>query len=1481
MSHRDGETAGLSSLSDVLAGLWGQAQARGTAPPDVDEFLLGHPDAGGADRLAVFLVDQRERWGAGLGKPAEWYLGLPSAAAVAADRGLVRELALGELETRRGLGEIVDPQDFARRFPDLAPDLSGQLHAADIARNAETGCVSQCPTLPAGLAGLEPDLSFRTGAGTGSGRMPRTTGQYQSPPTDDGMRADTLPARGGGEAVEAPELGEEVRYSILRRIGGGGMGVVYQAFDRGRGEVVALKTMRRIDPVALYRFKQEFRALSDLSHPNLVNLFELVAVGDLWFFTMELVPGLDFVCHVRGRPGEADASAGGTAGISPAQVARLRPALRQLTEGVLALHGAGKLHRDIKPTNVLVTAEGRVVLLDFGLTAELGRTGLHRVADDDNQVVGTVAYMAPEQAAGRALSRAGDWYSVGVMLFEALTGRLPFDGPHGELIRMKLLHDPPAPAAVAWGVPDDLNDLCVALLARDPAVRLCGAAVLARLGDETAAPGRVALTPEPPVLAAAANVVEGRCAAATIVGRERHAAALRQAFETMRAGRAVLLLVSGRSGSGKTTLIESFLAEAAEDDEAVVLAGRCYERESVPYKLLDSVIDALSRHLAALPEAEARRLIPADMPRLARMFPVLRRVSVVARVPRDESAPPDEQESRRRAIHALRELLARIGRERPLVVFIDDLQWGDPDNAGLLEDLLRGPDAPVLLLIGSYRTEDLEACPLLGLIREVTGAPGEGPELRELAVDPLSPSESRGLTLALLGRNDAAALADAFLVARESRGNPYFIAELVKHLQSGERIAREAEGVPAGQLDLEEMIWSRVGRLTGVARRLLEVVAVSGRPVGLTEACLAADLGPEGRAAAASLRAARLLRGTVGPSRDEVETYHDWVRETVVARLPAETLAGHHRRLAGVLEAAGQTDPETLALHYERGGQTCRAAELYAVAADRAAEAMAFAHAARLYRLALDRRAAVAAGRAGEAELELLTRLGDVLAAAGRGLRAAQVYREAAGSPAASAARSIELRRREATQLLISGHLSEGLAALNALPGRFCPATTGCLAGLAATLVRRAARVVTHPRYRFTPRDESQVSAESLARIDLCWSAAAALSIIDPAAGAAFQTRGLLQSLRAGEPYRVGRALALEACHVGLPGPQGTRRAEALLARAGRLDAGPNRPHLDAMTGLARVLIDLTAGRWRDAYGGLARAEQNLRDHCRGAAWELDTVHNFQFTALMYLGDLSAMRRLWPALMQEASDRGDLYAEATLGSIYMTLIRLADDEPHAARRDLDAAMARWPTEGFHVQHSGALRAHVAIDLYEGRPLAAWNRVCTAWPAYRRSMIGRVLLIRMQLADLRARAALAAADLSPDRLPLLDAAEESAREMEQAGVGWAEAHAVMIRAGVAARRCQFPDASRLFRDAAARFQALEMAVNAAVARRRAARFLSGHEAACLRADAVAELEALGVRRVDPFVAVYAPDVLGEPERDPSTDDRRVNVTATRT
>lgn len=224
---------------------------------------------------------------------------------------------------------------------------------------------------------------------------------------------------------------------VVRELRRGGMGAVYEAIDTRTSTPVALKTMLAVDGSSTLSLKRELRSLIEISHPNLVRFGELFRTDDGWSFTMELIEGGDFLSYVRGG-----AVARGAAPVF--DEARLRAALLQLAEGLAALHAHGKVHRDLKPANILVSVEGRVVILDFGLVGNLVEMN---EAAEDSRVFGTPMYMALEQIASPSVGAAADWYSAGVVLFVALTGAVPFTGRDAKILTDKQLFDGPRPRA--------------------------------------------------------------------------------------------------------------------------------------------------------------------------------------------------------------------------------------------------------------------------------------------------------------------------------------------------------------------------------------------------------------------------------------------------------------------------------------------------------------------------------------------------------------------------------------------------------------------------------------------------------------------------------------------------------------------------------------------------------------------------------------------------------------------------------------------------------------------------------------------------------------------------------------------------------------------------------------------------------------------------------------------------------------------------
>jgi hypothetical protein len=1200
------------------------------------------------------------------------------------------------------------------------------------------------------------------------------------------------------------------RFQILAPVGQGGAGHVYEAFDRERNARVALKTLRQPDAEGILQLKNEFRAIQDLRHPNIVTPKELFEHDGQWFFTMDLVRGVDFVSYVR--PG------GSSPGLP--DDARLRAALGELALGLSALHADHKVHRDIKPANVLVAEDGRVQILDFGIVSDL--TEKPR-AEDEDALLGTVPYMAPEQAMGVAVTPAADWYAVGVMLYQALTGSLPFAGSMAEVLAQKAVAEPPAPAKIQPRAPTDLNELCVALLHPEPERRLEGFDVLSRLGL-TATPGSVT-----------------RARAAQFVGRRAQLDAIEAAFESVRTtGAAVTVLVSGESGVGKSRLVREFTQSAASETDVLVFRGRCYERESLSYKALDGVIDEVARYLATLPAGEVAGLLPEGVAALRHVFPALETIPAIAEARITGFDAQDPQAARARMFALVRQLFVQIARHRPVVLAIDDLQWADPDSLLLLSEILRTPESPALLLLASIRsaTERFRSTSVHDRFAQLPG------DVRWLRLDPLPESEARDLVRSLLERADGAddaANVDAILA--EAKGHPLFIDELVRH-RAGH------VGAPAARLD--EALWERATRLAPSALRLLEIVAVAGVPTPQHVMATAAALDPgQFFDAVGALRSARYVRTSGVYRHDTVEAYHDRVRESVLAHIDGPARKAWHGRLALALEQERDTEPEKLVTHWVGAGENRRAAEAAVKAAEGASASLAFDHAASLYRLAID-----LGDRTGDELVALKVKLAEALINAARGADAGRVYLDAAGDGTSN--RALDLRRRAAEQFVCSGCMEEGTrtfeSVLKAVGVRVPQSRLGVLVSILFTSLWLALR-----RFRYTPRRAEDVDPRVLLRLD-CMQAATALGMTDHVRGREFQNRALVDALKVGEPVRLGHALAIYGCaspSAGASAFPATMKVQKLVeSMALELKS----PYLEAMSYSVTAFAYYLSGQFAKSREPFERAEIIFRDRCIGVAFVLATARMMLYRVLIYVGDLPSASRLVDVTLRDAEQKGDLYTVVNLRTNCTAIVAMARDDVAAAQRELDAIVPHLPKRGFHVQHALYCVAQSWLWLYAGEPARAREKLAAVWKAIKGSMLLRIQTTRIALHDLRARAAIALlASRSGDAVALRNEAEHFVRLLEGERLPWATAHAEALRGCLAYLDGARDQAAARLKEAEDGFGMLKLALLGAAARRARGIVLGGEDGRALVADAEAALKRTGVENSGRMMASLLPGI----------------------
>ena len=620
-------------------------------------------------------------------------------------------------------------------------------------------------------------------------------------------------------------------YQVLSQLGAGGMGEVYRAYDPRLSRDVALKVIRRILSVGpdgedgtLDRLLREAILASALNHPNIVTIYETGVFDTDRYIAMELVEGSTL--RQVARQGLAVGRALGIA--------------RQVSEALAVAHAAQIVHRDIKPDNVMVRPDGYVKLLDFGLARvqpEMATIGQPAATTEAGLLLGTVAYMAPEQARGEMVTQEADVFSLGVMLYELVAGRHPFAAPSQLGTLHALMWESPEPPSFANPeLPRAIDQLIVEMLQKDPRLRPGASEVMYRLNlahDSTIAVALSAVTvTQPP-----------RGVAREIVGRDQELEGLRHEYERAQRGQGRLVVISAEAGMGKTTLVDTFIKQLDEQQEPVrVGRGRCSERlaASEAYLPILEALDSLQKNEQL---GSIARLIRAVAPSwYTQIMPASDNESSAARLAAETAA--GSQERLKRELAALFE---ELGRMQPVVLCLDDMHWADPPTTDLLAYLARRIDTTRLLIITTCRPSDLAQgrhqflsvkLDLIarGMCREIT------PESLDLV------AVARYIALQFPEHGFPSDFAR--LVHERSEGNPLFMSDLLRDLRRRQQVRqRDGRWVLADDLlsverELPESIRSAVQRkveaLDDADRRLLGAASVQG--VDFDTALIAAAL---------------------------------------------------------------------------------------------------------------------------------------------------------------------------------------------------------------------------------------------------------------------------------------------------------------------------------------------------------------------------------------------------------------------------------------------------------------------------------------------------------------------------------------------------------------------------------------------------------------------------------------------------------------
>jgi serine/threonine protein kinase len=980
-----------------------------------------------------------------------------------------------------------------------------------------------------------------------------------------------------------------------------------------------------------------------------------------------------------------DSSRSGGNGGPAFEEGRLRHSLLQLVDATYTLHQSGRVHRDLKPSNVLVTPAGRVVILDFGLIAELH----DERSQSEGAVLGTPAYMAPEQASGLPAGPPADWYAVGVMLYEALCGRWPVTGSSLTIMADKQVAEPPRPSEVTTQpIPPDLERLCLDLLAVDPADRPDGAEIFNRLG----AGGRSESSAEG---SSSTWLRELPC-----VGREPELARIAAMFEQTRAKQPRQLLVLGESGMGKSALVREALGRFSAQlaTRPWILRGRCYEHEQVRFKAFDALIDQLTLELPErFAHAELRELLPRHAWLLCRAFPVLQRIKAFAELGVRHGSWQHRGALQRQMFEAFRELFARLAERSHLVVVVEDLQWADLGSWSLLAALTSGADAPPLGLLATARTELDSSRPEDRADKSAPEAalPFLGsPQLERITLGPLAHADVAKLA-ELHGRplGDDSTLSQTLFDAAD--GHPFFLDVLLRS-----NATFEAGKVPS----LGECLWTELQQLGPSESAALRVLAIADRPLDPPElgSLAALDSSQLGRAID-RLRALQWIRSGSGADAGRIEVFHDQIRQTLLARLAQADARTTHLAIARMLEQRGD-EIDRLVSHLLAAGEEAEAARWATEAAEQAMDAMAFERAVELYALALRH----PPSEAGDHH-RLQIAHAHALAWTGRGIEAAQGYLAAERDAERSA--GLELRTKAAIHLLSAGQLEAGFQLIEQLGAELGLAVPRSSTTTILHLIRE--RTMLRLRGFRAPTRTVELRFEEKLRLELCSAAARVYTVHDMFLASYFTTTYVRLALRSEDRANVAIALSLEGVtrsYLGQPS-----KAEELLDAADGLLDGIEDPFALGSVAMHRAVhLGLAANDCEAYRDAVSRALRQLRRSGRAERGDdLGVALRAINTSLGLLmrgiassraGDYRALEGQLREYLDDARARDDrtalihAYVSPDFGMAHM--IRGRPDIPGET---IQQGLALINGDGFSMGHLSALLSQVRCAIYLGRP----------------------------------------------------------------------------------------------------------------------------------------------------------------------------------
>ena len=756
------------------------------------------------------------------------------------------------------------------------------------------------------------------------------------------------------------------RYRVEGELGRGAMGTIYKAEDTFLGRSVALKmiTAAQLTSENRDRLLSEARAAARLNHPNIVAVYDAGEENQIPFIVMELLEG------------------GSLFEKKPQSLEEILSISMQICSALGHAHQNGIVHRDLKPENVLRSGNGTVKLNDFGMAHSFS----NRISNEGD-LLGTVYYIAPETIQGKVIDGRADLYALGVMLYEWLTGKLPFTAEDPVAVISQHLYAPLVPPRIySSQISPELEDLVLKLLSKDPDDRPQSAAAVEKILTGIGI-GQASDLPVNPTYRLD-RFVRGK-----LVGREKELEQGRAIWHQVLTGSSQVLLVSGEPGIGKTRFTRELIANATISGGRC-LVGECFSEGGAPYEPLVPMIRETMGEGAKI-KLDLPSYVVSD---LVKITPGLEWLQT-------ETAPRQVLDALAEQQHIFESVFTWVdvlSKKNPLLLFFDDIHWGDSATLLMIRHLAHRLENQRVMIVLSYREielrdDDLANHILHELLRDHLAA-----RVKLTRFNPQQTGQMIATMLTPAGSIDPE-LVDA--IHRETEGNPFFIEEVCKTLleegllcyERGEWVSPGIEDITIPQ-SIRLTVQSRLSRLPEDAQDVLRLASVIGREFEFKILVKACEKGEDRIIECLEVsEKAQIIRELKkgGPENITFAFEHALVPATLREEISGLRRQRYHRRVAEAVEAIHPEDFETLSYHYEESGDADKAFENYRKAGSRALSVFANQEAMEYFEKALD----LCAEYSCQADLysgiaEAAFRLGKREAAEKAFLKAIELYRK-------------------------------------------------------------------------------------------------------------------------------------------------------------------------------------------------------------------------------------------------------------------------------------------------------------------------------------------------------------------------------------------------------------------------------------------------------------------------------------------------------